>query len=286
MSVSDTVVSAHLSPKCFARMAQLVRSELGIKMPESKVSMIESRLLRRIRELGLQSMEEYTEYLFSPENGRQEQVHFIDRITTNKTDFFREPQHFNFLTHTALPGLCRTHGAGQGRRVAVWSAGCSSGEEAYTLAMVLSEFAATRGDIDFQILATDISTRVLAKAREGIYDEATIGPVPPALRKKYLLQSRDPQVRLVRVTPDLRRRVSFHRLNFMDQSYGVYGVFDFIFFRNVMIYFDRSTQEAVVNRLCRNLDSGGYLFVSHSESLCGLNVPVVPVGPAVFRKPG
>jgi chemotaxis protein methyltransferase CheR len=265
-----------LSKRSFQRLAEFVTSELGIRMPDSKVSMIQSRLLRRVRELRLASLDEYCELLFSPAGGEPERLHFIDSVTTNKTDFFREPQHFRLLTETALPRL-------GDRRISVWSAACASGEEPYTLAMVLSEYAAARPAFDFRILATDISTRVLKIGREGIYPAQAIAPVPPEIRRKYLLRSRDGEGQ-ARIAPSLRQTVSFHRLNFMDANYGVREMFDIIFCRNVLIYFDRPVQAAVMGKLCRNLSPGGYLFVSHSESLSGLDLPLVALGSSVFRR--
>lgn len=273
----------HISQRSFERIAQFVTSELGIKMPTSKVAMIQSRLLRRVRGLGLRSIDEYCDRLFSSVDGDTERVHLINAITTNKTDFFREPAHFRFLTETALPEIERAAG-GLPAPVAVWSAACSSGEEPYTLAMVLSEYAGARPGFDFQILATDISTKVLDAAKDGIYTKLQIEPVPRELRHKYLLRAKDRRQTLVRMVPSLRRRVSFGRLNFMDTEYGVAGMFDVIFCRNVLIYFDHPTQEAVLGRLCRKLKPGGYLFVSHSESISGFDLPLDTLGNSCFRK--
>ena len=273
-----------LSPQGFARFARFITQELGIKMPEAKVPMLQSRLMRRLRKLQLGSLDEYQEYLFNSPEAKEELVHFIDAVTTNKTDFFREPQHFGYLVGSALPELSRIHG-GSNWRLKLWCAGCSSGEEPYTLAMVLSEYAAQHAGFDFSILATDISTKVLDHARTGIYDQARVEPVPLPLRRKYLLRSSNPARSLIRLVPELRSRVSFHRLNFMDADYGLREKFDVIFFRNVMIYFDKETQEAVIQKQCRNLRAGGYLFVGHSESLAGLDIPVSLVNSAVFRKP-
>ncbi|MFO1475283.1 MAG: protein-glutamate O-methyltransferase CheR [Verrucomicrobiota bacterium] len=278
-------VRLEISPQSFERFARHITGTLGIKMNSGKVSMLQSRLLRRLRELRLASLEEYQEYLFHSADAQEEQVQFINAITTNKTDFFREPQHFTFLTETALPEIARLHGDPASWRANIWCAGCSSGEEPYTLAMVLAEYARTHPGFDFSIFATDISTRVLQHAEAGIYDEDRIAPVSLQLRRSYFLRSKDPSKHLVRVIPELRSRVRFRRLNFMDADYGVHERFDLISFRNVMIYFDRPTQEAVISRLCRNLIRGGYLFVGHSESLAGLNVPVEPVTSATFRKP-
>ena len=246
-----------LSAASFSRIARFVTDELGIKMPDSKLTLVQSRLLRRVRDLRLKSLDDYAEYFFASHNG-EEREHLINAITTNKTDFLREPEHFTYLTDVVLPGMLR-EGATRDRFKA-WSAGSSSGEEAYTLAMILAEYASCRPGFDFSILGTDVSTRVLAAARAGIYQESQILVLPQDLRKKYLLRSRESSERLVRVVPELRKKVSFHQLNFMDSVYGVKDMFQVIFFRNVMIYFDRSTQEAVVNKLCRNLAPGGYLF--------------------------
>jgi len=276
-------LEAELSPASFARFAHFITTELGIKMPESKLSMVQSRLLRRVRELHLESVEQYSRYFFDAAHVA-EREHFINAITTNKTDFFREPEHFDFLTSITLPQFSAR--GGMRERFKAWSAGCSSGEEPYTIAMVLEEYAGVSPGFDFAILATDISTRVLNSARNGIYQESQAQPVAPELRRKYLARSRNKTETLVRVIPGLRKKVSFHQLNFMDQDYGVREIFDAIFFRNVMIYFDRPTQEAVINKLCRNLAPGGYLFAGHSESLAGLNIPVNPVRASIYRKPG
>jgi chemotaxis protein methyltransferase CheR len=151
--------------------------------------------------------------------------------------------------------------------------------------MELAAFGAARGDFEFSILATEISTRVLETAARGIYPEERITPVAPALRTKYLLRGRDGSRGLIRVAPELRQRIRFERLNFMDARYEPGVVFDVIFFRNVMIYFDKPTQEAVIRKLCAHLRPGGYLFVGHSESLAGLSIPVECIETAVYRKP-
>jgi chemotaxis protein methyltransferase CheR len=283
MPITDSADTGELSRKTFARFAEFITSELGIKMPESKITMVHSRLLRRVRELQLNSVEHYCEYFFTSSNA-DEREHFVNAITTNKTDFFREGEHFDFLTRIALPSLCRTAGYSPGSRLNIWSAGCSSGEEPYTLAMVLSEYAIQRPGFDFAILGTDISTKVLNLAKEGVYEESQTLPVPPEVRKKYFWQGRDKSHGLVRVAPELRRKVTFHRLNFMEQNYGIRDMFDVVFFRNVLIYFDKPTQEAVVNKICRNLVPGGYFFAGHSESLAGLDTDLSCVRTAVFRK--
>jgi chemotaxis protein methyltransferase CheR len=285
MDATEFETARSLSPETFARLARFITGELGIKMPEHKSTMVESRLLRRVRELGLTSVEQYGRYFFET-SSTVERQHLIDAITTNKTDFFREPAHFACLTNYVIPSLQREKRRSAGSRFQVWSAGCSTGEEPYTLAMVLSHYAAAAPAFDFHILGTDISTRVLERARNAIYTESQIAPLPSELREKYVWRGRRADDSRVRIAPAVRQRVTFHQLNFMDEDYGVRDVFDAIFFRNVMIYFDRDTQEAVINKLCRNLAPGGYFFVGHSESLAGMNCRLDAVDAAVFRKPG
>ena len=181
--------SMPLSDKEFSRLKEFIYRECGIKITEAKRTMVEARLQKRLRGLGLTSFSRYCDYLFGPRGMEEELVHLINVITTNKTDFFRESAHFHYLVRKALPEVLRQS---SGRRtITVWSAGCSSGEEPYTLAMVLKEFVAERRGIDFLILATDISTKVLEKAKLAVYDEERIGPIPDELRKKYLLKSKD-----------------------------------------------------------------------------------------------
>jgi len=271
-----------MSRESFARFAEFITKELGIKMPEAKITMLQSRLMRRLRTLELGSLEEYQEYLFHSPKADEERTHFINAVTTNKTDFFREPQHFDYLTRTVLPAWAESR---RGGRFQLWCAGCSSGEEPYTQSIVLSEYGRKNPGFEFAILATDISTRVLDHARLGIYEESRLEPVREDLRRQYFLRAKDPEQPRVRVIPALRRKITFHQLNFMAEDYRVKDLFDVIFFRNVMIYFDKPTQEAVINKLCRNLRPGGYLFVGHSESLAGLDIPVNSVGSAVFHKP-
>lgn len=281
----NSVMEARLCEKDFHRLGTLIYSECGIKMPPQKRIMLESRLRKRLRALGMNSFRQYCEYLFSDEGIACELIPMIDVVTTNKTDFFREPRHFDYLANTALPALTKMGGAGISRKLAVWSAGCSTGEEPYTIAMVLNEAGERRQGFHFFILATDISTNVLDRALSGIYREERIQAVPTSLKKKYFLRSIDRKQGLVRVVPELRSLVRFRRLNFQDADFGMREPMDIIFCRNVIIYFDRKTQEKLVNRLCDHLTPGGYLFMGHSETLSGLRVPLVSVGPMIYRKP-
>jgi chemotaxis protein methyltransferase CheR len=277
-------VSSAIPQKLFQKFSAFIYDELGIKLNDSKRTMLEARLQKRLRTLGLHSFEDYYQYVFSPEGMRDELAHMIDVVTTNKTDFFREPAHFDFMMDNALPEL--TGGNSYGRKtVRVWSAGCSTGEEPYTLSMVLSEYGESNPGFDFSILATDISTRALQSAVKALYDEQKVQPVPLALKKKYLLKHKDKSKGLVKIIPELRNTITFRRLNFMDNEYGIKEQMHIIFCRNVIIYFDKPTQERLLNRLVSNLVRGGYLFMGHSETLNGMSVPVNQVYPTIYRKP-
>jgi chemotaxis protein methyltransferase CheR len=276
--------SSGFSDVLFQHFSAYIQRELGIKMPPAKKTMLHARLQKRLRQLKLSSFNDYYDYVFGDQGSKAELCHMIDAVTTNKTDFFREPRHFEYLSSTILPQLCSKQGRGGISRFKFWSAGCSTGEEPYTLAMVLSEFKARNAGFGFAILGTDISTQVLQKAAAGIYTEADVAPVPLSYRKKYLLRSKDRKRELVRVVPQLRERVRFGRLNFMDEAYGLKEAMHVIFCRNVIIYFDKPTQEKMLNRLCRHLQPGGYLFMGHSETLSGLNVPLRLVASTVYQK--
>lgn len=272
-----------LSEAGFERFASYLNGELGIRMPESKIGMVRSRLARRTRELGLSSVEQYGEYFFSLGH-HEEREYLIDAITTHKTDFFREPEHFEFLTESALPNLRQSWG-GRQECIKIWSAACSSGEEPYTLAMVLSEYCKAYRNTGFAVLATDVSSGVLQKARRGVYPESVVTPVPVALRTKFFREKQNGPERLLRVIPELRQKISFHQLNLMDEEYRVADMFDAIFLRNVLIYFDRDTQQTVVQKICKFLRPGGYLFVSHSESLADVRTPLKRVQTSVHQMP-
>ncbi|MFZ2448099.1 MAG: protein-glutamate O-methyltransferase [Syntrophobacteraceae bacterium] len=283
--VDVNVFSAVLSNKDFSELAGFIRAQCGIKIPPSKKQMLEGRLRKRLRALGIDSFERYLSYLFGPEGARtSEYVHLIDEVTTNKTDFFREKSHFDLLTQSVLPDLGERFDLGVRTRLNVWSAGCSTGEEPYTLAMVLSEYALAVPNFKFSVLATDISMKVLEKAVKGIYESDRAEAIPMPLRKRYLLRSKDRGGNLVRIAPELRSRVSFMRLNFLEDSFHGAQRMGVIFCRNVLIYFDRPTQEMVLRKLCGRLTDGGYLFTGHSETLHSMDLPLDQVASTVYRK--
>jgi chemotaxis protein methyltransferase CheR len=271
-----------ISTRDYARLCSLVYERAGIRLGHDKKTMLEVRIKRRLKALELSSYGQYCDYLFGPHGLKEELVPLIDVVTTNKTDFFREPKHFNFLVERALPEL--TSRDGGGGPLLIWSAGCSSGEEPYTLAMVLSEYGLAHPGFRFRIMATDISTNVLAKAEMGVYSTDVVAPVPAPLRRKYLMASREPGVSKVRVVPELRRLIEFRRLNFMDADYRITEKVDAIFCRNVIIYFDRPTQEKVLQKLSKHLVPRGYMFVGHAETLHDMDLPLTPVAPALYRR--
>ncbi|MBF0177341.1 MAG: chemotaxis protein CheR [Magnetococcales bacterium] len=275
-----------LSDKDFKRLSDFIYQQAGILMPMSKKTMLTARIQKRLRTLHMGSFEEYVELVLDPHHKGEELIHFIDAVTTNKTDFFRESNHFEYLKGTVLPELVQTVGAGLQRRLMVWSAACSTGEEPYTLAMVIKEFGVATGkNFNANILATDLSTKVLKKAAMGIYEMEKVAPVPMHLKKKYMLKNKNPQKPMVKMGEELRSMIRFQQLNFMDADYRLRDRIDVIFCRNAIIYFDRPTTEAIVNKFCRHLIPGGYLFVGHSETLNNLKVPLVQVAPTIYQLP-
>ncbi|GAA0745807.1 chemotaxis protein methyltransferase CheR [Sphingomonas trueperi] len=271
-----------MSRRHFAQIAAYIYEVSGIKMPETKKTMLEGRLRRRLRAVGIDTLDGYCDFLFTGDHLAAEGLHLINAVTTNKTDFFREPAHFDYLVAQALPAL-EARGV---RSLRAWSAACSTGPEPYTMAMVLDDYAERMGGPEYGILATDLDTEVLAAARNGIYAAELVDPVPAALRRKYVMTSNDPRRREVRMVPRLRSAIGFGRLNLMDDRYPVGDAMHLIFCRNVLIYFDKPTQKKVVSQLYDCLAPGGYLFLGHSESITGLGLPLEQVANTVFRRGG
>ncbi|TSK04968.1 MAG: methyltransferase domain-containing protein [Geobacter sp.] len=240
----------------FARIRAFIYRYAGIALAPGKMDMVYSRLARRLRARGVAS---FSDYISIVEGGEPEEVEaFINALTTNMTSFFREPHHFRTLAE-------RLAQRPAGRAVTIWSCASSSGEEPYSIAMTAQD--ALGGRIQASILATDIDTNVLTRGREGIYPVDQLDKVPEAYRRRFFLHGDGKNEGFVRVKEDLRRMVSFKRLNLLDHEWPMRGRFDFIFCRNVMIYFDRNTQQAILERIARVLQPDGLLFVGHSESL-------------------
>lgn len=274
----SSAIAIRLSASEFRRISELIYSTCGINLTEAKKVLVESRLQKRLISLQMNSFTAYCDMVTSPAGRQTELVHMIDAVTTNKTDFFREPVHFEFLKDEIIPSWASLE---SNRIFKVWSSACSSGEEPFTTAMVLSE-AARQRTFDFRITASDISTRILEKAQLAIYPERTIAVVPMDLRKRYLLRSKDNDT--VRIVPTLRSKISWKRLNLMDDVLEIDNDFDLVFCRNVLIYFDRQTQEQVINRICQKMKTGGHLFIGHSESIYNMRLPLRQLYPTIFQK--
>ena len=266
-------MSLELTTEQFDRISETMMTVAGIRLPPGKETLVRSRLSKRLRALGLTGFEAYLEHIDGDGSGA-ELAEMVDALTTNKTSFFRESAHFDFLAERVLPEL-------NGRsELKVWSAGCASGEEPYTLAMVLAEHLPEPLDRNARILATDISGHSLAVARAGIYGSGLVESVPQPLRRKYLERRSDGRYG---VKASLKEMTRFARLNLMG-DWPMRGPFDAVFCRNVMIYFDRETREELVARFHGLIREGGYLFVGHSESLTGLTHEFQYVQPAVYRR--
>ncbi|MEJ5347436.1 MAG: protein-glutamate O-methyltransferase [Desulfosoma sp.] len=272
-----------LSDGLFQKFSALVYQEAGINLHDGKKSLLEARLAKRLRATGIDSPRAYLDFILS-EEGREEYVRFFDAVSTNLTFFFREPKHFEFLENVALPEIVERNRKSGTARIRMWSAGCSTGEEPYSMAMTVLTSLDQPFRWDFRVLATDISTRVLQTAMLGVYEQSKLANVPVALRQRFFEPLRDGgSTKTYRVRDELKKIIAFRRLNLMD-SFPFKGKFDVIFCRNVMIYFDKKTQESLIQKMAAYLHHGGYFFVGHSESLTGLHHPLKYVKPAVYKK--
>lgn len=278
---------SQLSERHFRSIARLIETKIGIQLPAAKRTMVEGRLRKRVRALGLADLNAYASHVFEEDGLNQEFVHLVDCVTTNKTDFFREPAHFRFLRDVAVPDLLRTRRGGGGpAKLKIWSSACSTGAEAYTIAMVLADMQrdTALGRFMFSILGTDISTDVLAQAKRAVYPRDMVAPVPRELAERYLLWPREEGRNEVRIAPEIRQRAKFLRLNLMDATYEVDRDVDVVFCRNVLIYFDKATQRAVIDKLRSHLRPGGYLLLGHSESMAGgPGMPMQQILPTVYQ---
>lgn len=284
MSEICSIYSQSLRADEFNTIRRYIQENCGIRLPENKKNMVEGRIRKRLKALGMTTYGEYIDYVFDMSNpvcGR-EQMELIDVITTNKTDFFREINHFNYLSSKVLNKYA-AKGYGSTKCLNVWSSACSTGEEPYTMAMVLAEYFGIDGN--YRVYATDINSSVLEKGRNAIYSADKTGDIPFELKKKYMLKSKN-RVDIVmhRFRPEIREKVIFGRLNLMDADYCLPVEMDIVFCRNVIIYFDHNTQCEIIKKLCSNIPKGGYLFLGHSETVHGMELPLVTEAPTVFTK--
>lgn len=271
-----------ITDQLFEKFSRLVYQESGINLTSGKKELLQARLNKRLRATGIASYREYYDHITSPSNNG-EIVQFLDCISTNLTFFFREPKHFEFLERTALPRLIQSKTEERSQRIRIWSAGCSTGEEPYSLAMCVLAQLSDPQRWDFKILATDISTRVLQVGITGVYPRDKVSKIPGNLQKMYFHKQRMSNGEVFEVSQKLKDIITFRRLN-LKENYPFSGPFDFIFCRNVMIYFDKETQQHLVQKMAGYLAPGGYLMVGHSESLTGLQHGLSYVQPSVYRK--
>jgi chemotaxis protein methyltransferase CheR len=265
-----------LRPGEFRMVQTMARDLFGLDLRQGKEALVGARLSRRIRELGLPGVTEYLEFARSDRSGL-ELAALIDSLTTNFTSFLREARHFQLLREIIAPLL-------KLKPVSIWSAGCSTGEEPYSILFTLLDAAGESCAARLSLQATDISTRVLQAAQLGVYPESKLAELPPEWRRRFFQQGTGQQRGFVRVRPGLRGRIRFGRLNLM-QPFEKIGRQTVIFCRNVMIYFDKPTQEQLVRRFAAQLEPGGYLFIGHSEGLMGIRHELDYVMPAVYRMP-
>jgi chemotaxis protein methyltransferase CheR len=272
---------AALGDREFERLQALIQREAGIHLGPAKRALVVGRLGRRIRDLGLRSFREYCQLV---ERDEGERVEMLDRIATNETHFFREPRHFELLAREILPRWQAEADQGlRPRTIKVWSAACSTGEEPCTLAMVLLRAFLPGSGWDLDILASDISTRVLRRAKEAVWPIDKAVEIPESDRKRFMLRGVGAQEGMMRAGPEVREIIRHARMNLVDDHPGL-GTMDLVFCRNVLIYFDAPTKHAVVSRLVEHLAPDGYLFLGHAESLAGSSLRMQSVSPSVYRR--
>lgn len=279
MSIVEAVQD--LGPQEYELFRKLVYEHSGINLGGQKMQLVRARLGKRLRQGGFKSYRAYYEHVRKDASGR-ELCALIDAISTNTTHLFREKQHFEFLGQTLRAWMEDRAGRARCRAVRLWSAACSSGEEAYSVAMTAHDALSIYPGVELKILATDISTNVLERARQGLYEPHRLGTVPEPFRRRYFTAAGQPG--LVRIVPELQRLITFARLNLIAGHFPFRQPFDVIFCRNVMIYFDRPTQATLVNRLTDHLRPGGYLLIGHSESLNSISHALTYIRPTIYQR--
>jgi chemotaxis protein methyltransferase CheR len=273
------MITGNLTDTEFKKLGNFIQTNYGVKMPPQKKIMLQSRLRKRLNELNLTSFKDYLEYVFKNEN-KSEIQKMIDVVTTHKTDFFREKIHFDFITENILPLLLKASKTS----IKIWSAGCSTGEEPYSLAISLNEFMEQGKQFDFYIAASDISAESIEKAKIAVYKAERIVDIPLEIKKKYFLKHKDPTKKLVKIIPPLRKSINFFTRNLLENDFSNNEFYDIILCRNTLIYFERETQEQVLRNLCNRLKPKGFLIIGHSESIVSMDLPLTQVKPTIFRK--
>jgi len=273
------VEQPNFSDKEFQQIGKTIYDHCGINLSSDKKEMVRSRLIRLLQKHGCSSYANYLDIVLNDNSG-EKLTEMVNRISTNLTSFFREKHHFDFLRDTVIPSLTERKGA---PRIRAWSAGCSTGEEPYSIAITAAEALPNIHRANIKLLASDISTQVLSTASLGCYPQERVADLSPAIQNKYFLPQHDHAQKLYQIRPNLRKLIIFKKINLMEK-WPVTTPLDFIFCRNVMIYFDRETKERLVNRFADQLHPGGWLFIGHSESLSNINHNLKYVGPTIYEK--
>ena len=282
-SDSEQLPQLSVSPALFEKFQKLIYSETGIWLGSSKTALLCGRLFRRLRTLNITSLESYYQCVIQPEQ-HEERTRMIDAITTNETRFFRESRQFEFMVQNLLPRWQANAEPGHPKRVRIWSAGCSSGEEPYSIAMSLAAYLPAQEGWDVHILATDISNRVLDKARKGIYSMGKAAEIPQDLLHSFMLRGVAERDGEMKVKVEIQRMIDFRRLNLDEESNINEGPFDAVFCRNVLIYFDAASKARAVSKLARHLAPNGILFVGHAENLSSMSSQLRSLEPTIYRK--
>ncbi|MEA1876631.1 MAG: protein-glutamate O-methyltransferase CheR [Bacteroidota bacterium] len=272
-----------LNENTFRKISEFIISNFGINISDNKKELLEYRLSKRLTALNFSSFDQYVDYLFSEKGILQEPGFLINEVSTNKTDFFREPKHFKVLINKILPEISGIYKSGI---LPIWSAGCSSGEEAYTLAICLQNYRSAHGGPDYHIFGSDISQTVLSRAVRAIYPMSNSLPINQNDLKRFFLRSRDNVSSKIRVVKELRDKVDFEYLNLMENEYKTPDIYPVIFCRNTLFYFENNTKSEIVRKLMTRLKPGGYLFISHTESLINMNMELKLIYPSVYQKKG
>lgn len=267
-----------LSEADFAKFSKLAYDHFGLDLHAGKQGLVAARLSKKIRQLGMRSFKEYYDHVTSDASGEALES-MVDDLTTNHTSFFRESQHFDLLRKKILPQIRHR------RTIDIWTSACSTGEEPYSIAISLAEEVGVHGSPEIRILASDISTRVLAKARRAVYPEERFRSIERSLLQRYLLRGTNPAALNYQMKPEIRKMVEFKHMNLM-KSFSTLPLFPVIFCRNIMIYFDKPTQQDLVKRLAAHLEPGGFLLIGHSENLNAIDHGLTYVQPATYRKAG
>ena len=275
----------HISDELFLKLGNLITERFGIKMPPDKKIMFQSRMQRRLLELEINSFDEYAKMILNANIDSPELSVLADYISTNKTDFFRENDHFEFITDQIIPEFLNAKFSFNEPKLKIWSAGCSNGQEPYSIAITLEEYIRIKKmPINYSILATDISVRMLKNAAEAIYPVSSMDVISLDLKHRYFLKSKNQKDQKVRVIKELRDKVTPAYLNLMDGNYMLKDEFDVVFLRNTLIYFNHQVQQNVLTKVLNHIKTGGYLIIGHSESLINMNLPIQSIAPSIYVK--